>query len=143
MSEQKPPQSINISGSSFSGNQFGQAGRDQTQTQTQQIFQGSTEPELSQEKVLVLLANLESLLKTARLPPIEQEKALRYLGAAKEEAQAQKPDKQFTADSLKKVAGVLKDTNETIETSQKIWDRVQPIFKQLLPWLGVATGFFF
>ena len=141
MSEQKPSQSINISDGSFSGNQFAQAGRDQTQTQ--QILQNSTEPELSQEKVLVLLANLEGLLKTARLPQIEQEKALRYLGAAKEEAQAQKPDKQFTADSLKKVAGVLKDTNETIETSQKIWDRVQPIFKQLLPWLGVATGFFF
>lgn len=140
MSEQKPFQSINISGGSFSGNQLGQAGRDQTQTQ--QIFLSSTEPELSQEKVLVLLANLEDLLKTAGLTQIKEEKALRYLGAAKEEAQTQKPDKQFTADSLKKVAGVLKDTNETIETSQKIWTRVQPIFKQLLPWLGVATGFF-
>ena len=140
MSEQRPSQSINISGGSFSGNQLGQAGRDQAQTQ--QIFLSSTEPELSQEKVLVLLENLEDLLKTAGLTQIEEEKALRYLGAAKEEAQIQKPDKQFTADSLKKVAGVLKDTNETIETSQKIWTRVQPIFKQLLPWLGVATGFF-
>lgn len=141
MLEKKPSQSINISGSNLSENQLGQAGRDQTQTQ--QIHQSSTEPELSQEKVLVLLANLEGLLKTAQMPQSEQERALRYLGAAKEEAKAGKPDKQFAADSLKKVAGVLKDTNETIETSQKIWDRVQPIFKQLLPWLGVATGFFF
>ena len=141
MSEPKPSQSINVSGSSVSGSQFGQAGRDQAQTQ--QIIQASTDAELSKEEVLALLGNLESFVKTASLPQIQQEKALRYLGVAKEEAQAEKPDKQFTADSLKKVAGVLKETNETIENSQKIWEKVQPIFKQLLPWLGVAAGFFF
>ncbi len=140
MSEQKPSQSINISGSSFSGTQFGQSGRDQTQIQ--QVIQGSTAQELSPEKVLDLLSNLETLLKSTNLSQTYQEKALRYLGAAKEEATSEKPDKKFTADSLKKVVGVLKETNETIETSQKIWDKVQPIFKQLLPWLGVATNFF-
>jgi hypothetical protein len=140
MSNQKTSQYINIIDSHVSDSQFGQSKRDQTQTQ--QIVQSSTESELSQEKVIVLLTNLESLLKTSSLPQIQQQKALRYLDAAKQEAQAEQPDKQFTADSLKKVAGVLKETNETIETSQKIWDKVQPIFKQILPWLGVATGFF-
>ena len=141
MPDKNPSQSINISGSSFSSSQFGQAGRDQTQTQ--QIVQTPTNSELSQEKVLILLANLESLLKTANLPQNQQDRALRYLDVAKEEAQSEKPDKKFTADSLKKVAGVLKEINETLETTQKIWDKVQPVFKQLLPWLGVSSGFFF
>lgn len=141
MPDKNPSQSINISGSSFSSSQFGQAGRDQTQTQ--QIVQTPTNSELSQEKVLILLASLESLLKIANLPQNQQDKALRYLDVAKEEAQSEKPDKKFTADSLKKVAGVLKETNETLETTQKIWDKVQPVFKQLLPWLGVGSGFFF
>jgi hypothetical protein len=140
MSDKNPSQSINISGSTFSGSQFGLAGRDQTQSQ--QIIQGSTAQDLSREKVLDLLTDLEKLIKTTRLAQIHQEKALRYLDAAKEEANSENTDKKFTADSLKKVAGVLKDTNETIETGQKIWDKVQPIFKQLLPWLGVATNFF-
>ncbi|MBD2254942.1 hypothetical protein [Nostoc parmelioides] len=141
MSDQKPPQSISISGSSLSNNQIGQAGRDQTQTQ--QIIQSSTAPSLSQEKVLALLADLENLIKNTSIPQNQQEKALRYLSVAKEEAQTENPDKQFTADSLKKVAGVLKETNETIETGQKIWGKIQPILKQLLPWLGVASSFFF
>lgn len=140
MPEQKPSQSISISGSSFSGSQFGQAGRDQNQSQ--QVVQGSTVQELSREKVLDLLASLEKLLKTAELSQTHQEKALRYLGAAKEEANSEKPDKKYTAESLKKFAGTLKEANETIETGQKIWDKVQPIFKQLLPWLGVTTNFF-
>jgi len=140
MSNPNPSQSINISGSDVSGSQVGQAGQDNTQTQ--QIVQSTTEV-LSQEKALSLLAELENILKTANLPKIQQEKALRYLGAAKEEVRAEEPDKKFTADSLKKVSGVLKETNETIETSQKIWEKVQPVFKQLLPWLGVAANFFF
>jgi hypothetical protein len=130
MSDPKASQSINISGSNFSDSQFGQAGRDQTQTQ--QVIQSSTEV-LSQEKALSLLAELENIVRTASLPQIQQEKALRYLDVAKEEVQAKEPDKKFTADSLKKVAGVLKETNETIETTQKIWEKVHPVFKQLLP----------
>lgn len=140
MSEQKPSQSINISGSSSSGSQFGLAGRDQTQSQ--QVINSSTTQELSREKVLDLLTNLEKVIKTTGLSQTHQDKALRYLDAAKEEVTSENTDKKFTADSLKKVASVLKETNETIETSQKIWDKIQPIFKQLLPWLGVATSFF-
>jgi hypothetical protein len=139
MSNPNPSQSINISGSDVSGSQVGQAGRNNTQTQ--QIVQSTTEV-LSQEKVLSLLTELENILKTTNLPKTQQEKALRYLGYAKEEAQAEEPDKKFTADSLKKVAGALKETNETIEASQKIWEKVQSVFKQLLPWLGVAVNFF-
>lgn len=140
MTEQKPSQSINIIGSSLSGNQLGQSNRNQTQIQ--QVVQSSEKLDISQEKVITLLEELALFLQTANLPKKYQEKALRYLGAAREEAQVEKPDKRFTADSLKKVAAVLKDTDETIETSQKIWDKVQPVFKQLIPWLGVATSFF-
>ncbi len=142
MAEEKasPSQSIFISSSQVSG-QFGQAG--QNLTQAQQDIHRSTTQSLTHEGAIALLAELEDLLKAAGLPSSSQEKALRYLSAAKEEVSAEKPDKKFTADSLKKVTGVLKDANETIKAGQGIWDKVKPIFDHLAPWLGVAAGFFF
>jgi hypothetical protein len=140
MSNDKSSQSINISGSTLSGNQIGQAGRDQTQNQ--KIIQDSTLQHLSQKEAISLLEELEIILKTANLPSGQQEKALKYLCVAKEEAQAEQPDKHFTADSLKKVSEVLKDANETLETGQSIWGKVQPILGKLLPWLGVTMSFF-
>jgi hypothetical protein len=95
---------------------------------------------LSQEEVASLLKALENILKVANLSSGQQEKALNYLSVAKEEAQAEQPDKRFAAESLKKVAEVLKDTNETLETGQSIWSKVQPVLGRLLPWLGVTMG---
>jgi hypothetical protein len=140
MSNDTPSQSINISGSTLSGSQIGQAGRDQTQTQ--RIVQDSTLQHLSQKEVASLLENLENILKIANLSSASQEKALKYLSVVKEEAQAEQPDKRFAAEGLKKVAEVLKDTNETLETGQSVWSKVQPILGRLLPWLGVTMGFF-
>jgi len=134
MSNDTPSQSINISGSTLAGSQIGQAGRDQTQTQ--RIVQDSTLQHLSQKEVASLLENLENVLKIANLSSGSQEKALKYLSVVKEEAQTEQPDKRFAAESLKKVAEVLKDTNETLETGQSVWSKVQPIISRLLHWLA-------
>ncbi len=141
MSNEKPSQHINISGSRLSGPvEFGQAGRDLSQTQ--QTVPNSAAKNLSQKEVIALLVKIENLIKGASLPQAKREEALQYLGAAQMAAKAKKPNKQFTAMSLKQFADVLKEVNETIEVSQSIWQKVSPILKQLLPWLGVAAGFF-
>lgn len=140
MSNNNLSQNINISGSSLSGSQFGQAGRDQSQFQ--EIGQSSTSQSLNQKEVIDLLEDLEKILRGCDLSIDQREKALRYLSAAQEEAKAEEPDKRFAADSLKKVTKVLTDANETIEASQGVWDKIQPVLGKLVPWLGVAMGFF-
>lgn len=139
MSNQNRSQNVNISGSKISG-QLGVAGRDLSQTQ--QPIDNSAAKNLSQEEAIALLVKIESLIKEAGLPQAKQEQALRYLGSAQMEAKEENPDKEFTGTILKKFAGVLQETNETIEVSQSIWQKVRPILQQLLPWLGVAAGFF-
>ena len=139
MSNENPSQHINISGSDVSG-EIGQAGRDLSQTQ--QTAHNLTAKNLSQKEAIALLVKIENLIKEASLPQAKREEALQYLGSAQMAAKAKNPNKQFTAMSLKQFAGVLKEANETIEVSQSIWQKVYPILKQLLPWLGVAAGFF-
>ncbi|MEM1002699.1 MAG: hypothetical protein AAGH46_08620 [Bacteroidota bacterium] len=140
MSNQNPSQSINIVGGSLSETQLGQAGRDLLQNLS--IHQDAKSKQLTREDVINLLADLEVILKTATLPSNEKEKALSYLTVAKTATQEEQPDKRFTADSLKKVSKVLKDTNETIEAGQNVWEKVQPVIDKLLPWLGVTMSFF-
>ncbi|WP_019502823.1 hypothetical protein [Pseudanabaena sp. PCC 6802] len=130
-------QSISINGGQVSG-LVGVAG--ENLVQIQHDSQASGMQVVTQQRAVELLEELEELLKMPALPLEYQNKALRYLGAAKEESQTINPDKQFTADSLKKVAGVLKEANETIEASQGIWQKVQPILNQLLSWLGFASN---
>ena len=140
MSNQNPSQSINIVGGSLSGTQFGQSGRDLEQNLS--IHQDSKSKQLTQEDVIHLLTSLEVMLRAANLPLNEKEKALNYLTVAQTATQETQPDKRFTADSLKKVAQVLKDANETIGAGQNVWEKVQPILGKLLPWLGVTMSFF-
>jgi len=139
MSNPPSSQSINIHNSHVSGAQIGQAERDVTQVQTDHsVAQGVAN---NQAEAIALLAALEAHLKQSLLPIGQRDKALSYLSAAKTEAASESPDKDFAAMSLKKLAGVLQDANESIETSQNIWANVKPLLEKLLPWLGVAAGF--
>ncbi|MBD2358563.1 hypothetical protein H6G41_28805 [Tolypothrix sp. FACHB-123] len=143
MSEEKSPQSFSISGGQVSNAQIGgQAGRDLSATQNQQINQGDNEKSLAQADVVELIAQLEELFRNSELPEAQSSKAIKHLEAAKEEVQEKEPDKDFAAKNLQKATKVLKEANEAVTAGANIWEKVQPIITKLLPWLGVAAGFF-
>ena len=135
--KQKPSQSFTISGSQFSGTQIGQAGGDITQTQ--QNTQSTVEKQLTPTEVVELIAQIESLFLNSNLSDIFKKQALKHLDYAKDAVQEQEPDKNTVATSLQKATKVLKEANETLGVDQRLWQKLQPIAKQLAPWLGVAA----
>jgi len=139
VSQDNSRQSMTISGGTISG-QVGQAGQNLTQTQYQN--QSEATKQLSSAEVVELIAQIETLLKGSALPSDQKDKAVTYLGAAKEEANSEEPDKQFAAKSLQKTTKILKDASEAVDAGQSLWSKVEPILGQLLPWLGVASHFF-
>lgn len=140
MLEEKPSQSMNISGGQFSGVQIGQAGRNLTQIQHN--HQGEAEKQLTSVDVVKLLTKLEELLQQSALPEAQKQKATKHLEIAKEEAKEEEPDKEYTAKSLQKATKLLKDAGETVDAGQGLWKKAKPIVTNLLPWLGVTADFF-
>ena len=138
MTEEKPSQSLNISGGQFSGGvQVGQAGRDLSQTQ--RIVSGNTEKQLTVAEVVELISQLENLFETSDLPTDQKEKAVKHLESAKEEAQAKDPDKDFATKSLQRATKVLKEANEAVGAGEGLWKKLEPVATQLAPWLGIAA----
>lgn len=134
--EEKPSQSISISGGQVSG-QLGQAGRDLVQNQ--QNTQGSYEKQLTPNEVFELIAKIESLFSNSDLPEEQKKQALKHLDYAKDAVREKEPDKKTAATSLQKTIKVFKETNEVLGAGQGIWQKLEPIAKQLAPWLGIAA----
>ena len=142
MEEPKPSQSINISGGQLSNIQMGgQAGRDLTVSQSQQIGEGMADQAMTPAEVAALLDQLKVLLQVSNLPKGDKDKAIRGIESAKDEAQADAPDKEFAAKSLQRATNVLKEAGETVEAGSSLWQKVKPILETVSPWLGVATNF--
>jgi CHAT domain len=139
VSQKHSPQSITISGSNISGH-VGQAGENLTQTQYQN--QGKSTKQLTLAEVIQLITQIETLLRGSALPNDQKDKAMTHLESVKDEVASEEPDKQFAAKSLQKVTKLLKETNETVGVGQELWNKVAPILKQLLPWLGVGVHLF-
>jgi hypothetical protein len=143
MSEEKPSQSLNISGGQLSNIQIGGvAGSSQTVNQSQKFNQETSGDLLTQAKVLELIDQLEILFLNAGLSAEKTDKAIKHLATAKEEAKTEKPDKDFAAKNLLRATTVLKEAGETVDASTGLWKKVQPIIEMISPWLGVAVNFF-
>lgn len=143
MSEEKSSQSFSISGGQVSHAQIGgQAGRDLSATQNQQINQNESQKPLTQTDVVELIAQLEEPFRSSGLPEAQTAKAIKHLEAAKEEVQEENPDKEFAAKSLQRATKVLKEAGETVQAGTSLWQKVKPILETVSPWLGVATSFF-
>jgi len=136
ISQNNAPQTINMSDNQISG-QFGIAGRDLNQTQINNS--GDTAKTLSTEEVVMLLAQIEKLFTDSTLPDSQKNKIINHIESIKEEAETEKPDKQYATKSLQKIVDTLKTTNEAVVAGESLWEKVSPMLKHLLPWLGVAT----
>ena len=136
-------QSISISGGQLSDVQIGgQAGRDLTVTQSQQIGDGIDGESITPAEIAALLDQLKTLLQEANLSDADIAKAIRNVETAQDEVQADEPDKEFAAKSLQRATQVLKDAGETVEAGTSLWEKVTPILETVSPWLKVAAGFF-
>ncbi|MDR9895379.1 CHAT domain-containing protein [Aetokthonos hydrillicola Thurmond2011] len=136
MTQERPPQSIVINGGSHSG-QIGQAGNNLNQNQSN--TQGSLEEELSPIEIVELIEKIQSLFNYSDLPDKQKKQALKHIDYAKDAVQEEKPDKNTAATSLQKATQTLKEANETLGAGQGIWQKLEPIAKQLAPWLGIAV----
>lgn len=134
--------SQSISGGTMYGGMQASQGNNNLQTMNTNVA-SATEKLLTQQEVIELLAQIEQLIEEfLQLPAASKEKSLKYLGAAKEEAQANEPDKQLVAGNLKRMAESLKNANETGESTKTLWENVKPILMQLPTWLDVPKNFF-
>lgn len=141
--QQQPSQSLKISGSQLYNMQIGgMAGKDLNANQNQSIGTSESSKPLTQADVVKLIAQLEELFRSSGLPEKQKDDAIKYLKSAKDEAQEEKPDKDFAAKNLQRATKVLKNASETVEAGTSLWKKVQPIITKLLPWLGVAASFF-
>lgn len=142
MPEEKPSQSFSISGGQLSDVQIGGiAGQDMNVTQNQQIGTSESSKSLTQTDVVELIIELEELFRSASLPEAQTAKAIKHLEAAKEEAQEDKPDKEFAAKNLQRATKVLKEAGETVDAGTSLWQKMKPILETISLWLGVATSF--
>jgi hypothetical protein len=137
MSKEKSSQSMNFSGGQLSGVQSGQAGRDLAQTQHNNQYEA--EKQLTPDDVVNLIGQIETLFWNSGLSGIQKEKAIQHLENAKEEVKATEPDKDFAAKNLERATKVLKDAGDTVVASQGLWQKLEPIAKQLAPWFGIAA----
>ncbi|MCP6761208.1 MAG: hypothetical protein NHB32_21275 [Fischerella sp. CENA71] len=134
--------SQNVSGGNvYGGMQTAQGDKNQQTMETNVVASG--EKQLNQEDVIRMLAQIEQLVgANSELPEAVKEKSLKYLGAAKEEAQAPEPDKQLASGNLKRMAETLKTASESVASTKNLWENVKPILLELPGWLGVAKSFF-
>ncbi|MDF5710642.1 MAG: hypothetical protein PUP90_23965 [Nostoc sp. S4] len=136
MTQEKPPQSIVFNGGSNSG-QIGQAGGDLNQNQYN--TQGGIEEQLSIIEVVELIEKIQSLFSDSDLPDKQKKQALKHIDYAKDAIQEEEPDKNTATKSLQKATQALKEANETLGAGQGLWQKLEPIAKQLAPWLGIAA----
>lgn len=130
-------QAMNFSGGQISNAQIGQAGRDIKQTQ--QISNGSLEKSLTVAEIIELVKQIEQIVITSDLPEKYKQKALNHVENTSEEIQEDEPDKDFAVKNLQKLSKVLKEANETAQSGVNIWQKLEPVFTKLAPWLGVAA----
>jgi CHAT domain len=134
--KQQPSQSFTIKNGQFSGVQIGQASGNLTQSQ--QNTQNTAEKQLTSTEVVELIAQIEFLFLNSNLSDVSKKQALKHLDYAKDAVQEEQPDKIIAAKSLQKATQVLKEANE-MGVGQGLWQKLEPITKQLAPWLGIAT----
>lgn len=133
MSQEKPTQSLEISGNQLSNVQIGgQAGKNLTTIQNLQLSQGDFKQPLTTKEVVELFKKIEELLQSCDLPEAQKQRAIIHLEAAKEEAQKKEPDKSFAAKRLQKVTKILKDANETVGAGKGLWKNIQPVLQSIL-----------
>lgn len=129
MSKEKlhPSQSISINDGHVSG-QVGQAGGDVNQSQT------PAKETLASVEVVTKLLEIKKLIQNSNLPNEHKNAIVSHVEVVKEEAEREKPEKSLAATSLKRATEILQTADKTVNAGQGLFNKIQPIIKNLLPW---------
>jgi hypothetical protein len=107
--------------------------------QNQYNNRGNTEKDMTPKKAIELIEKIELLVDNSDVNDQHKRQAQKHLDYAKDAVQEEPPDKELAGKSLKKAIQVMKAANETLEGGQVLWQNLEPIAKQLAPWLGIAA----
>jgi len=87
-------------------------------------IQGATpdaNKQLSREKAVALLQEIEEILRNSTLPESTKEDAVAYLIAAKRATDKEEPKKDIAAINLKEMVETLEGVNKTVDASKNLW----------------------
>ncbi len=89
--------------------------------------------------VVHILEEIESFMRTSVLGEADLKRYLNYLEAARVELSQEEPDKKLVAVNLDSFGEKIKKLDDTLNSTEKILNIIQPVLKKLTPWLGVAA----
>jgi uncharacterized protein YjbI with pentapeptide repeats len=113
---------------------------DNNQVRQQNQVGADTGESLTKEDIVKLLAQLETLVKTAEIPAETKEEVVEDLDSAKKATDKEEPNKNRALERLGSMADTLEKTSKTVESGQKIWTTAKPIIVKIATWLGAAAG---
>jgi uncharacterized protein YjbI with pentapeptide repeats len=97
--------------------------------------------QITQVKVIELLAELEQRIFLSDLPEEIKKKTLERLNVVFEDVQEKELNKELVTGNLQRFMETLAQTRESTEEAQKLWNHVQPILEKLGIWLDVENQF--
>jgi uncharacterized protein YjbI with pentapeptide repeats len=109
-------------------------------TQQSRVYTNARE-EITQAKVIELLAELEQKILSSELSEETKNKTLNRLSTVADDVKKEKPDKKLAAGNLKRVTETLSEASKTTEEAKKLWNNIQPILEIVGKWLGVGIKF--
>ncbi len=126
-------------GGSMGGGQQAAIGNNNSQAMTSQADAPAGQ-QLTQQQVIQMLAQIEDMIRSAKLPPDTQKEAIAYLSAAKKATEKAEPKKQLVATNLEGVAETLNDVSQNEGEGKTLWEKVKPILLKVTDWLGQAIA---
>jgi len=106
-------------------------------TQQNQVGTGES---LTKEDIVKLLAELETLVKGAKLPNDTKKEVIEDLSATKNATDKEEPNKKRALERLTTVAETLEKTSKSVEAGNKIWSTAKPIIVKVATWLGAVVS---
>jgi hypothetical protein len=111
---------------------------DNNQVTQQSRVDTNTGEEITQAKVIELLAELSQKILSSELSEETKTKTLNRLSTVADDAKEPQPNKELVTGNLKKVTEILAEASKSTEEAKKLWNNVQPILKIIAKWLGVG-----
>jgi hypothetical protein len=138
--ESKKPSQSQTMGSVTGTAQQVQAGADAMATQTTQT--ANQQNGLTGTEVLSLLEKLREEITISSLSSEQKNELFDYLNPVQREVIKTQPQKELVKVNLKQVSETMKSLKETTEAGKSLWTTGAEVFKEISPWVGVATTFF-
>jgi len=126
------------SSGSMGGGMQAAIGNDNKQVMSAETSSDSNSP--TQAEVIELLVQIEHIIRDAKLPEVATNKAIKYIEAAKIEAEESEPDKQLISKNLERVTKNLEEVDKTVDASNRIYEKVVPLVMRIGKWIWTALG---